>query len=295
MTRVEYIQLLSLNELTNAVDMLDDDTTVLAGGTDLLLEIRNDPQKYSRIVSLCMIPELKKIEKIDSWLKIGATATHASIVENSLVGRYFTALRMACAHVGSQQIRNKGTIGGNIMNASPAGDMAPCLFLFGAEIEMLTKCGAKRMPIEDFITSDGRLVEKGILTAIWLPIDSALRSCFIKLGTRREVTIAQISLCASWKMKGAKREMARVCAGAIDIRPYILLEPQLMASLDTADAAAEHLSAKIREIRMSRKRPPKLKITEAEQRYKERAVKGVVYDVIKTMENIDTYVQETEK
>ena len=287
MSGTPYIQPHSLDELNSLLPSLPSKTAVLAGGTDLMPKIRGRRREYDAVLSIIKIPELKTIEECGGWLKIGSTVTHAHAACDAAVRKHFNALRMACAHVGSQQIRNKGTIGGSIMNASPAGDMAPCVFLFGGEVEIMTAAGIRRLGIGDFVGADGRIAIPGILLAIYLPIDKELHSSFIKLGTRREVTIAQISLCASWKGRGENRLVMAAYAGAIDQRPYRLPEPQLLASYESADTAAERLACKIREIRENRKRPPKLKITDAERQYKERAVKGVVYDLIESMPAIE--------
>ena len=246
-------------------------------------QIRSRHPDYECILSLWKIPELRVIEETaDGFLKIGAMVTHAAAADNSLVRRYFQGLYMACSHVGSQQIRNKGTLGGSLMNASPAGDIAPCMFLYNGELEVLSSNGSRRMNMEEFLSPEGKTCLKPgeILTAIYLPIDAELNSCFVKLGSRREVTIAQISLCAAWKNRNGKPEVLRAFTGAIDRRPCPFPDAALLSDSASAEQAAEVLSEQIRQIRLKRTRPPKLKLTEAEQLYKERAAKGVVYDVM---------------
>ena len=283
MTSTEFLQPNTLEELKHILPGLSSTAVILAGGTDLMPQIRSQHLSCSCVLSLCNIPELRSIEQTnDGFLKIGAMATHSAAADHPLIQRYFRALSMACSHVGSQQIRNKGTLGGNLVNASPAGDIAPCIYLYGGELELLSAEGIRRVHIEEFFSPSGTArLEKGeILTSIRLPIQAERNSCFLKLGSRSEVTIAQISLCALWEMRGGTPNVLRAFAGAIDRKPCPFPAPSLLSSKATADQAAALLARQIRQLRLQRSRPPKLKLTEAEQLYKERAAKGIVYDVM---------------
>ena len=286
MSGTTYLQPDTLEELQALLPSLPEKTAVLAGGTDLMPKIRARHPDCSCILSLWKIPQLRAVEEQEGWLKIGAMVTHAAAARDPRVCRWFRGLSMACSHVGSQQIRNKGTLGGSLVNASPAGDIAPCVVLYHGEVELLGAGGTRRLSMDQFLSSDGRIDLKPgeILTAIWLPIDEALDSCFVKLGRRREVTIAQISLCAAWHTEDGTRTQIRAVAGAIDRRPCPFPNPQLLADQTKAEEAAQGLARKIQEIRLQRTRPPKLKLTPAEQLYKERAAKGVVYDLLDAME-----------
>lgn len=278
-----------MEELASLLPTLPEKTAVLAGGTDLMIQIRDRHPDYSCLLSLWKIPQLRAVEEQDGWLKIGAMVTHAAAAREPRVRRWFRGLSMACSHVGSQQIRNKGTLAGSLVNASPAGDIAPCAVLYGGEVELLGPGGIRRLTMDQFLHPDGRtdLQPKEILTAIWLPIDQTLDSCFVKLGSRREVTIAQISLCAAWNTQDRQRTHLRAVVGAIDRRPCPFPQPQLLADPAQADAAAQCLARQIQEIRLNRTRPSKLKLTPAEQLYKERAARGVVFDLLDAMEAPD--------
>lgn len=286
MSGTTYLQPDTLEELQSLLPSLPEKTAVLAGGTDLMPKLRARHPDCSCILSLWKIPQLRAVEEQEGWLKIGAMVTHAAAARDPRICRWFRGLSMACSHVGSQQIRNKGTLGGSLVNASPAGDIAPCVVLYHGEVELLGASGTRRLTMDQFLSSDGRIDLKPgeILTAIWLPIDEALNSCFVKLGSRREVTIAQISLCAAWHTEDGTRTQIRAVASAIDRRPCPFPNPQLLADQTKAEEAAQGLARKIQEIRLQRTRPPKLKLTPAEQLYKERAAKGVVYDLLDAME-----------
>lgn len=284
----EYLQPKSFEELESSLLRLTDKSVILAGGTDLLPKIRSGKKEPDNYLSLCRLEMLGNIERQGDWLKIGAMATHEQAADNPLIREYFTGLAMACSRVGSQQIRNKGTLGGSLANASPAGDIMPCVFLYGGKIEILGKEGIRFVEAKEFLTENGRTVlgRNELLTSIWLPVEEGRKSCFTKLGSRREVTIAQISLCISWKEQDLACRDMRGFIGAVDVRPVEFECVSLLGerSEEKKEEAAQWLSGKIRSIRTSRTRESKLKITEAEKRYKERAVKGIVFDAAEMIE-----------
>lgn len=292
MSETRYLQPSCVEELVQALGQMTDKSAVLAGGTDLMIAIRNKLPEIDCLLSLCRVEELAEIRKEEGWLSVGAMATHAQIAANSLVRNYFPALSMACDHVGSKQIRNKGTIGGSLANASAAGDMLPCVYLFHGEVEILDWEGkARRVPAEEFYQGISRTCLKTgeILKSIWLPVHEERNSCFVKLGGRKEVTIAEISLALSWVRDAEGYHQIEGILGAVDSRPIRLEEADRILSgrkinREQKEALAESLSQRIQVIRENRKRAPKLRIRECEKVYKEYAVKGVVYDAIELIE-----------
>ena len=280
-----YLQPSTREELISALGQLTDKSRIIAGGTDLMPDLRKKRPDVDIFLSLSAMEEMKQIRISDDTICIGAMATHDSIARNAEIKTWATALHHACSHVGSQQIRNRGTIGGSLANASPAGDMIPCVCLLGGVLEILTA--------EDFTLGVSRtaLHPGEVLFAIELPVRKDRSTAFVKLGSRKEVTIAQISIAISWD-KGTRYQNPDGYLGAVDVTPVHLEEmPELIGQGPVDDAAkdrlAESLRDRIRGIRMNRKRPPKLEITEAERLYKERAVRSVVYDVFDLAETID--------
>lgn len=290
-THINYLQPKTMQELQEGLSSLSEESVILAGGTDLMPHIRSCRPHIDTFLSLCKLKEMQGIIEQDGWIRIGAMVTHAEISLDTRIKKYFNALLSACAQVGSQQIRNKGTIGGNLVNANPAGDILPCLMLFNCEMETFSAVGvSKRIGVNSFLTELGKpsLGRHEVLTAIWLPIDCDKKSCFVKLGSRREVTIAQISLCLSWEKSGNRYDSIEAYMGAVDVRPLKIEEAQEVLGnnplrTESMDALSEMLSEKIRAIRMRRKHESKLKVMDCEKLYKERAVKGVVYDAIAYM------------
>lgn len=287
----QYIQPDTLKELVTGLAKMTSDSVILAGGTDLIIKLRSRHMNPDCMLSLCRVPELKSISESGGYLRIGAMETHDNIANNTLVRKECKALAMACSHVGSQQVRNKGTIGGSLGNASVAGDMLPVLVLFHGLVEILDSAGkTRKVDAQEFTLGIGRTIlqPQEVIMAVWLPLHSHRESCFIKLGGRREVTIAEISLAFSWERSGQHFHKIEGVLGAVDTKPIYLqevdeiLEDRKVGKYEM-DLLADSLSKRIRAIRENRKRQPRLRIQECEKVYKERAVKGIVYDALEIM------------
>ena len=207
-----FVQPTSIIELAAALAEKQEKTVLAAGCTDILPGKIGKPWDAERIIDLTHIPELQEIREEDGELFIGACCTHAQIAENEAVRKYFTALAQACAQVGSVQIRNRGTIGGNVANASPAADTVPCLMLFGERRETIGENGecitGFCLPLpEDPSTGSGTTV-----------------SAFAKLGDRDIVTVARIQLAAKSVIKDGRLSAVSVVLGAAGQTPYFCEE-----------------------------------------------------------------------
>ena len=287
----EYMQPRSLEELQECLGKMDEKSKIMAGGTDLMIAFREKRPQLNRILSIVNVPELKGIEYVTreerAMVRIGALTSHARLADSPIIHKEFPAVAMAADHVGSQQIRNRGTIGGNLANASVGGDMVPLMVLLHAEMEIMNSNGEIRVvPMEEFLLGAGRTVlgSQDILLAVYIPV-TGKSSCFHKLGARDEVTIADISLCLTWTVREGKLCQVEGVMGAVDGRPVWIdevrqyLEGRLPEEMDEEGLAA-CLSDKIREIQSRRSRPSKLRIKECERNYKELAVRGVVADTL---------------
>lgn len=287
---VRYYQPSSFEELNEILPRLTEKSVILAGGTDLLITVRDKHPDIDCWLSLWSLKELCKIEVEDSYLKIGAMVTHNQAANHPLIKQYFQALSMACSRVGSQQVRNKGTLAGSIANASPAGDIMPCMYLFDAEIELLSSQGKRRIKAKEYLADERRRKReiREVITVLYLPIDEKKKSCFVKLGSRQEVTIAQISMCVSWKETKKGREEITSYIGAIDRSPVEFLGCEWLCGKEamekSGDEASKILREQIKKVRLNRKRESKMKFTQEEKLYKERAAKGVIFDILELME-----------
>lgn len=171
----------------------------LNGGTDVMVTMREkDCYDGKRAIDLSDLQELKQISEQEQTISIGAGCTHSAIAEAPLLRRYASVLCDACAEVGSPQIRNRGTIGGNIANASPAADTLAPLALLQARLTLQSAEGTRVLPIQEVILAPYRnaLAPGELITGI--EIDKLrMRQCFFKLGRRRALAISRLTVCAA--------------------------------------------------------------------------------------------------
>lgn len=177
----------------------DPGAAIYAGGTDLLVRMRRGIVSPSALICLERVDELKAIREDADRVFLGAAATYRSLLESPLIRNRFPVLIQALETLGSPHIRNLGTIGGNIVTASPAGDTLPPLYVLNAELELLGGSGRRTVPIRAFILGPGKvdLLPGEIVTGVWLPLKPTYRiHHFEKVGLRNGLAIAVASLAA---------------------------------------------------------------------------------------------------
>ena len=196
----DYIAPTSLDEATGVLARLGPSARLLAGGTDLLVELRSDRTKGPEsIIDLSRIASLRGIELTDDAITIKPLTTHASISRSGVVRMHAPCLAMAASTIGSPQIRNRGTIGGNIANAAACADTVPPLIALGTILTLTSASGSRECPLEDFFIRPYATVAQPdeILTSIRCSVlPHGARGTFIKLGRRNSVSIARLSLAA---------------------------------------------------------------------------------------------------
>jgi CO/xanthine dehydrogenase FAD-binding subunit len=166
------------------------DALPLAGGTDLMVELNFDRRRPDRILDLTRVTDLESVYRDGDDLVIGAGVTHTRLVDE--VGDVAPAI--AARTVGSPQIRNRGTIGGNVATSSPAGDALPPLVAAGAWVEIASATATRRVPIRDFCTGPKRNVlgPDELITAVRMPMARGPQQ-FAKVGPRNAMVIAVCS------------------------------------------------------------------------------------------------------
>jgi carbon-monoxide dehydrogenase medium subunit len=202
-----------------------DDAVMLAGGTDLVIELRNRWREPKVVIDLKRIDELRPgIREEDGKLVITASTVMADIVAHPTVQRYFPALAEAADVVGSIQIRNRATLAGNICNCSPAADTAPPLLVYGAEVVVAGPGkGRRRVPIDDFIVGPKKtaLDPAELVVAIELPIPTGpTGSAYTRMTRRRGTDLASITMCCGVDAAGT----TRLSYGSVGPRPWLLVD-----------------------------------------------------------------------
>jgi CO/xanthine dehydrogenase FAD-binding subunit len=168
------------------------DAKALAGGTDLMVELNFDRARPRAVLDLTRVPELTEWAPGDGRLRVGAGVTYTRIEDE--LGARLPGLAIASRTVGSLQIRNRGTVGGNLATASPAGDALPPLFTSDAIVELASVRGARRVPVAGFITGPKRtsLAPDELICGFDLPVAGGPQQ-FAKVGTRNAMVIAVCS------------------------------------------------------------------------------------------------------
>ncbi|HHW07032.1 MAG TPA: xanthine dehydrogenase family protein subunit M [Clostridia bacterium] len=192
LSSTKYCRPGSLAELASMAE----DGVFLAGGTDLLVQVRNGRKKPQKIVSLRDIPELRDIQCEQGMVTVGAMVTHEEVYESPLLREKAPLLAEAAGAVGSPQIRNRGTIGGNIANASPAADTVPALMALDAVVEVVGGTGTREVALREFFLGPGKtvLAQGEVIKGVRF---AALRDnqagAFIKHGKRNALAISVVN------------------------------------------------------------------------------------------------------
>jgi CO/xanthine dehydrogenase FAD-binding subunit len=188
---MEFLQPRSLTEAL-AVKADRPEAVPIAGGTDVMVELNFDRGRPEAVLDLTRIPELAAWDRDDGRLRVGAGVTYTRAIAE-LAGA-LPGLAIAARTVGSPQIRNRGTIGGNLGSASPAGDCHPPLLAMGAEVEVASAAGRRRIPLAEFFTGPKKsaLGPDELILAVWAPAATGPQQ-FAKIGTRNAMVIAVCS------------------------------------------------------------------------------------------------------
>ncbi len=198
MTDIEFLAPGSLPELQTALSKATPKSKVLAGGTDLVIAIHENRSKPDLIIDLSGVRELNFIKLEQGHIHIGAMTTFTRLSEDDTIRKYIPCLAEAAAGIGSNQIRNTATIGGNIGNASPAGDAIPALIALGAVIKIMDCTGrTEGKTVDEIITGPGQtgIRYNQVITEIACQVPGpAYRSTFVKVGSRTTVTIAKLNM-----------------------------------------------------------------------------------------------------
>ena len=220
------------NTIEEACDLLwkaEGRAKIIAGGTDLVTGLRNGGQSPQSIIDITRIEELRKIEGKNGTVSIGAAVTHSEIAASSLVKKYGKVLSDAASEIGSPQIRNIGTIGGNIINASPAADTIPPLVVLNAKGRVMSKEGEKQVPIYQLFKGPYKtnLKPHELLVQItFQKLSSNMKSSFIRLARRDAMAIARMSVAIILQIEKNRIKDVRIAVGSVTPTPQRMSEAE---------------------------------------------------------------------
>ncbi len=171
---------------------------ILSGGTDVLVQARLKTEPL-QLLNISALPELKTISENEDEISIGGAATFSQIIRHGLIQQYFPLLVQACATIGSTQIRNRGTIGGNIVNAAPCADAMPPLVIYQARIQLQSQNERREIDAATFVVKQyqTRIQPDEILISITIPKPQKDYYCsYFQLGRRKALNITRLGICA---------------------------------------------------------------------------------------------------
>ena len=173
---------------------------VIAGGTDVIPRMRRDQFQADRLVDISRIADLRFITEEDKEIRIGALTTYADMLSSSLLQRAAPSLLQAAATVGSPQIRHRGTLGGSIATASPAGDTLPPLLTLNAEVRLISLDSERTLPLAELLRAPGEtcLESDEIVHSVAFPrLPEPSAAAFLKLGKRKGMAISVVSVAVA--------------------------------------------------------------------------------------------------
>jgi CO/xanthine dehydrogenase FAD-binding subunit len=225
-TRAQYacrVDVLAPRSLDEALKLKAEHPAALPieGGTDVMVELNFDRRRPDALLNLNEVPELKGWRRENGTLRLAASLTYTEAMRD--LGVQLPALAEASRTVGSPQIRNRGTIGGNLGTASPAGDALPPLLVENAEVELARVGGTRRMPLREFLVGPKRnaLADDELITAVYVEPSGASQT-FMKVGPRNAMVIAVCSLALA---VDRGREEVRASYGSAGPVPGVVVAP----------------------------------------------------------------------
>lgn len=223
----------TIPEALALLDLLGDGIRVLAGGTDMLVQVLERKKDPCALLNLSYLDELRYIAQDGGTIRIGALTTHREVEKSDIIRRGAGLLAEAAFIVGSPQIKNLGTVGGNVVNASPVADSVPALMVLGAALTLRSLAGERRVPIRGFAAGPGKsLLRPGeLLTEISFPaLGHDAVSFYERLGQRRLLSIAKVGVAFMAKREGRRLSGVTIALGAV--APMVIMAPRTAAFLE---------------------------------------------------------------
>jgi CO/xanthine dehydrogenase FAD-binding subunit len=224
--RFQYEAPVTVAEACSQLKEYGDKAKVLAGGTDLLVNMKKKLLAPERIISLNRIEGLKEMEAVDGGdLAVGSLCTAAELADSSLIRERIMVLAEGAGRLGSPLIRNRATIGGNLVTARPASDLAPPLLVLDARLVLTGPEGERKLAVSDFFLGPGQTRIRGdeVLTRLIIPKAAHPGAgAYIKLGTRKAMEISIVNVASYLEMAGdGSLTQVRIALGAVAPVPFL--------------------------------------------------------------------------
>ncbi len=206
--------------VAQALDFLAEngsETRIIAGGTDLLVEMRQGTENFKYLLDIGNLSELRFFHTGQNGVEMGPLMTHSWLAESEEIQDIAPFLAQAAGHVGSVQIRNRGTVGGNIVTASPCADTVPPLIALDCKIKLQGVQESRWVSLKEFFTApyETVLAPEEMLTAIAFPRLSGYRFGFVRLARRQAMAKARMSIAVALDLQGGTVKDARIATGSV--------------------------------------------------------------------------------
>lgn len=260
----EYINAASTEQVLDILDEKKEKARIIAGGTDLLLEIRQG--LHDQIETLIDISRIDGYDEIsvddDGWIHLGPTVTHNHCVASDIIRSFGLPLALAAWEVGAPQIRNVGTIVGNLVTASPANDTIVPLYALNAELILKSRTDERRVPLRDFYTGVRKQILRPgeIVREIMFPkMEKDQRGIYLKLGLRKAQAISLVNMAAILTLEKDKVKEAQITLGAVaptiihaeEAEKFLVGKKLSEKSIDEASRLAQSSAVPIDDVRSS--------------------------------------------
>jgi CO/xanthine dehydrogenase FAD-binding subunit len=232
-SHVAFFELRTPPDLAAALEILarePGEWRPFAGGTDLMVLLEAGRLAHRHYINIWELQELRGISATDTEIAIGSMATYSDIRRNGVLQREYPLLCRAAEETGGVATQNRGTIGGNIANASPAADTPPALLVYDAELELISASGVRRVPYAGFHSGYKKmnLRPDELIARIILPRGrGGWKSYYRKIGTRRAQAISKVCMAAALKLDGGEIADTRIALGSV--------APQVLRARETED------------------------------------------------------------
>jgi carbon-monoxide dehydrogenase medium subunit len=254
----EYKTATSLKEALHLLEKDGTNAKILAGGTDLVLQMKQAQVSPSLVIDVKKIPELNRLDWSQrGGLRIGAAVSISKLLSSEILKEKYNILAQACAVIGSMQIKNRATVGGNICNAAPSADAALALLCLNASAVLACSSGTRTISLEEFFKSPGKtaVCNNELLVEIDIPTPPANSAgCYLRHTTREEMDIAVAGVASFLTLSPDKKlKEVRIALGAVAPTPIRAYQAEAILSGKSLsqkiiEAAAEKAAAEARPI-----------------------------------------------
>jgi carbon-monoxide dehydrogenase medium subunit len=247
----KYFRPQNISEALQILEEFQGQARLLAGGTDLIPQIRNRETEPKVLVDITRIPDLSEIKLEDGVIKIGALVTHTQVAQSLLIREKALALSEGASQLGSPQIRNLGTVAGNIVSGQPGADTTIPLLALDAKVKVMRKQGEQIVPLTEFFLDTGKTIvdstREMVIEIFFSPLAEDESSISLRLARRKALAlpILNVSVVVSADLKQKKFNHAKIALGPVTSTPFRAKEAErILASTSISDGVMKEAARK---------------------------------------------------